>query len=113
MCGHAKRNTLSVRRKFLDEGVLVQSQCNVHQSQHTSVQYSANPCSTLPIGNKVRFLHGDLKIAKKNCWGSGRGARLRRKSLGFRNVPQPRLTLVFQNPWHAGTMKQASDGSRG
>ena len=60
-----KINTLSVTRNFLDERVFVTSQCNVHLFQHTSVQYGANPCSTLPTGNKVRFLHGDLKIAKK------------------------------------------------
>ena len=46
----------------------------------------------------------------KICQGRGR-ARLRRKSLDFRHVPQPRITRVFQNPRHAGTMKHVSDGS--
>ena len=39
------------------------------------------------------------------------GARLCRKSLNFRYVPKSRITRVVQNPRHASTMKQVSDGS--
>ena len=61
----------------------------------------ASPLSTFPTRNNARFLHGP-----------GR-AKLCRKSLDFRYIPEPRFKCVFQNPRHANTMKQDSNGSTG
>ena len=46
----------------------------------------------------------------KNLNAQGR-PRLCRKCLDFRNLQQTRITRVFENPQHAGKMKQVSDGS--
>ena len=49
---------------------------------------------------------------KKSARAQGR-AEQRRTSLDFRHGPQPRITRVFQNPRHASTMEQVSDGGTG
>ena len=93
--------------------VLVQSHCIVHPFQHTCEQYGANPCCPhSQLETRFALCMVIQKKRKKNARVPAvRG--LRRKSLDFRHVPQPRITRVFQNPRHASTMKQLSDASTG
>ena len=100
-----KSNTLSVRRKPSDG----------HVSLLNTLQKSA--CPSPPASNTVQGLccpHSQPETTFVFCMeiqnetGPGR-AKLRRKSVDFRHVPQPRITRVFQNPAHASTMKHVCD----
>ena len=106
-CGPMKTHTLSVRRKPVGEHVFLQTHCKVRLSQHTCEQYVANLCCphSQPETESVFFM--EIQIFKNPPGHKPCG--MRRKSFEFWHVPQPRFTLVFQNPRHATTIKHVGE----
>ena len=94
-----KNESLSVKRKPLDEDLFVLTHCSVHLFQHTRAQYGANLCSTQ---NNVRFLHGPK--TKKNARAQAVASLACAKTTGHTGVPPSR---------HASTVNKFGDGNTG
>ena len=109
--GRVKVKTLSVTWKLLDEKFL-----DSHLA--TSTSPSTLSCNTVQI---LKVHISNQKQSSLSQHGDPKHQNLTRpnpceavpQDSGSSALPQPRITRVFQNPRHAGTMKQVRNGSSG
>ena len=98
-----KNGILKAKCKHLEEHVCVPTHCSIHHCPHICVQYGATLCCQ-HIQRQMMFFVSTVTVR------SPERARMRRKYLDLRQVPQPVAMWVFDGPGNARTVKNACDG---